>query len=77
MCSNMELEWKPQGGGILIISSYVGFDRASTVYPPPPKKKKKKYQEYLAPQKYLKFTTPQKYKISSFCTGPQMHRNDP
>ena len=33
------------GGGVLSLSSYVGLDPASTVYP-------KKCQEYQAPQKY-------------------------
>ena len=39
--------WYP--GGTLIFSAYLGSDPASTVH------QKKKYQEFQAPQKYLKF----------------------
>ena len=39
---------KTPWGGTLFFSAYVGSDPASTVHP-------KKYQEFQAPQKYLKF----------------------
>ena len=47
---------KSQSGDTLIFSSYVGSGLASTIH-------SKKYQEFQAPQKYLKFQRPPKKTI--------------